>query len=536
MSIATPSAPSLGENVPSSLSNNSNSTTFDSVQQQLSTPESIIGYFSSKIAVLNLPSSSSTNEIDMINTSYNKITREELEKNFSDIASKVLANDQVAFLVNSFLVDLFLHEKTSSDSENQMYQNYLRVAYHVFLLNTKTDSKNSNLDLVLLQHVPVCLYIYLETKNVSKLSEIQLVFLSKIESILLLIFNTENIKRREMPEKEKTLSFLASSIEGVKTKYNNGEKLLSLTSSSSSKELQSSYNSLILGSSHANEDFFTGVAHRQLYLRNEMATNNESLSPLYFRDYETYSPLLNEISERVLSVVCQVFANRLEVLPKSSIFTFLRVFYQLVSQQVPYRIPTLEQVSIIKDRNAQAKNIMEESLKVIKEDITGHSHNEPTTTISNGKSEKTDVISELDIQVDVENSNSQKAKKKKLYYHEYLTQLDLITLYSEHYGDYLVESPTNTFTAGTIGSHRIFLQESFINDAVAILKYCSLNMEKFTAVTLFKDVFADSSNNTVKDVRPIIIETLYAVYLRLVYDFIDSKSLIQIQAILKLLD
>nr|CAG4715776.1 unnamed protein product [Naegleria fowleri] len=265
-----------------------------------------------------------------------------------------------------------------------------------------------------------------------------------------------------------------------------------------------------------------------------MATNNESLSPLYFRDYEIYSPLLNEINEKVLSVVCQVFASRLEVLPKSSIFTFLRVLYQLTSQQVPYRVPTLEQVSIIKERNAEAKNIMEESLKVIKEDLTGHSHNDPSN--SNVKSRTIDVISDLDIQVDVENNNSQKTKKKKLYYHEYLTQLDQITLYSEHYGDSLFESPSTNITSGIFGADRIFLQESFINDAIAVLKYCAHNMEKLTAVSLFKDLFSVSSNNTIKDVKPIIIETLYAVYLRLVYDFIDSKSLIQMQAILKLLD
>ena len=440
----------------------------------------------------------------------------DLEKEFSEIVAKINSSQDATHRVNQFLYNLFMGENSSINiSEKEMFDNYMRVAYHLY--RSAADNKNTSLDLVLLQLVPICFYIYYESKNMgSKLSSVQQLFLSKIESALLLIFNTETVRRRELPEKEKTLSFLGSSIEGVKTRYNNIEKSNNVLSQSS-KDSQS-HTSILLGSSHANEDYLSGVANRPLFLRSEMYKNQEALSPLYFKDHEHIIPLSTEISDKVLCVVLQLFCQRAHDLPLHTKLTFLRVIQTLVSQKVPYRVPTMEQVDIIRSRNLEAKKIMEESLSIIKQE----------NSTAGEKSQE--AINESDIQIEVGGSE----KKKKMYYHEYLSQLDLITLYSEHYGDVAetndiplasLEAKSNQ----TLGSRRINISEPVLNDAIALLKHCSQNMEQTTS---FQDLFTPSKTAT----KTIVVEALYAVYLRTMYDFIDSTSLVQVQAILKLLD
>ncbi|EFC43645.1 predicted protein [Naegleria gruberi] len=518
--LATPSTPPQQQQQ-ANTTTTTTTTTSSSTSAVSGGEDQLLKFFASKLSSLNVPTSlEASSSEDKANNPINKIVFADLEKEFSDIVGKLLSNEDVCKKVDLFLLDLFTSEKStqSTNSDYELYENYIRVAYYLYLLSSRESTKN-NFDLILLQHVPICLYVYFQTKNNSKLDETQQLFLSKIESVLLLIYNNEGVKRRETPDNEKTLTFIASQINGIKTRYNNTEKInATITPSKSDPTLSTS---LLLGSSHANEDFYTGISSKTLYVRSELMKNQESLYPLFFRDHESSLPLATEINDKVLGVVCQTFSKRLDVLSLGSIFTFMRVVQKLVSQKVPYRIPTMEQVEIIRTRNEQAKKIMEESLKVIREDTTHESQ-------SAGTSEFTSSISETEIQLDIETPTPKKDKKKKMYYHEYLTQLDLITMYSEHYGD--VES--NESTNEPVNARRIPLSESFINETLAVLKHTSQSLDKLSQQYAPQDLFGSKQTSS----KAVIVEVLYAVYLRLIYDFVDSRSLLQVQSMLKMLD
>ncbi|KAL9658294.1 hypothetical protein ABK040_015614 [Willaertia magna] len=430
-----------------------------------------------------------------------------IENQFSEIIKKILSTPTTGIQINELLISIF---QTNEINENQvkMIERYLMVAYHLY----SRDELPSFFQLILIEHIPTFLFIYFTTKPLlSKLSKLQKIFISVIESILILIYHTESIYRKELPEKDKTFKFILTSTQGLNIPFLEESKNIpsssipNITMSSSSTSLDD-YN------------YEYSKSFRPNLIRSELDKNQESLSPLYIKDFEQILPITSEVNQTVLVIVCQVFHRRIKEISLESKLNFVRVINRLVTQKIPFRIPTIDDVEIIKQQNEEAKKIMEESLKIIREDNVNENLTE---------------VSEKDIEIELK-------RKKKFFYHEQLTQLDLLLLYLEEIGDELDVGVKKDGKKDLLSKARILLPLPIVDELIPILQHCCMNLENYQNVpvsnqsTLMKDLFLVSKNDLdfKKMIESTLLETLYALYMRVNYDYLDSIAIVRIRNLL----